>query len=140
MGSALFVAVAVGIVIAVQVALLGDVTRRLHPLAVSLVLQAAGAVGGLLWAAATHAWADVVAVARSTWWVPLGVAGWLLVAALGYSSSRIGVVATLGVSVAVQLLAGLTFDVATGRMAFGPRPVLGVLLLAAGVALTVQRG
>jgi uncharacterized membrane protein YdcZ (DUF606 family) len=140
MGSALLVAVAVGLIVAVQVALLGDVTRRLHPLAVSVVLQVAGVVGGLVWAAVTHTWADVVAVTRSAWWVPLGVAGWLLVAALGFSSARIGVVATLGVSVAVQLAAGLAFDAVTGRVAVGPRPILGVLLLAVGVALTVQRG
>ena len=139
MGVALLVAAGAGIAIAVQVAVLGDLTRRLHPLTVSTVLQAAGVAVGLAWIAATSAWADVAAVVRGSWWLPLGVAGWLLVAALGFASARIGVVATLGVSVAVQVLLGLALDAAAGRVVAGPRPLLGALLLVAGVVLTVQR-
>lgn len=139
MGSALFVAVVVGFAIALQVAVLGGAARRLHPLAVSFTLQVAGALAGAVWVTLARSWHDVVATTRLWWWVPLGVLGWMLVAALGYASGRIGVVATLGVSVAVQLLAGLALDVLGGRVALGPRPVLGVLLLAAGVVLTVQR-
>jgi uncharacterized membrane protein YdcZ (DUF606 family) len=137
MGSALLVAVVVGVAIALQVAVLGGVARRLHPLAMSLALQCVGVVAGVLWATAAHAWRDVIATARFGWWVPLGILGWVLVAALGYASGRIGVVATLGVSVAVQLLVGLAIDVTAGRVALGPRPLVGVLLLAAGVLLSL---
>ena len=82
----------------------------------------------------------VLAAMRFWWWVPLGVLGWLLVAALGFASSRIGVMATLGVSVAVQLLVGLVIDVARGHVVLGPRPLIGVLLLAVGVVLALQGG
>ena len=138
MGSAVLVAIAVGVAIAVQVALLGSASHRMHPLSVSLALQVAGVLAGALWVTATNGWHVVLAATRFWWWVPLGVLGWLLVAALGFASSRIGVTATLGVSVAVQLLVGLGIDVARGRAVLGPRPVIGVLLLAAGVVLALQ--
>jgi uncharacterized membrane protein YdcZ (DUF606 family) len=140
MGSALLVAAAVGAAIAVQVAVLGGASRRLQPLAVSLALQIAGVIAGVVWATAAGAWHDVLATVRSWWWIPLGVAGWLVVAALGYASGRIGITLTLGVSVAVQLLIGLGVDVARGQVAVGPRPLLGVLALSAGVVLVLPRG
>jgi uncharacterized membrane protein YdcZ (DUF606 family) len=138
MGSALLVAVAVGVAIAAQVALLGSAAGRMPPLAVSLALQVAGVLAGALWVTTTGSWQVVLAATRFWWWVPLGVLGWLLVAALGFASARIGVTATLGVSVAVQLLVGLAIDVARGRLVLGPRPVIGVLLLAAGVVLVLR--
>lgn len=140
MGSALLVAVAVGIGVAMQVALLGGVARRLHPLGLSLALQVAGVLAGALWATASGAWHGVLSTMRFWWWAPLGVVGWLVVAALGYASGRIGVSATLGVSVAVQLLVGLGIDVARGRIDLGPRPLIGTVLLAAGVVLVLPRG
>jgi uncharacterized membrane protein YdcZ (DUF606 family) len=139
MGRALLVAVAVGVGVAVQVALLGGAVRRLHPLAISLALQIAGVVAGALWVTAAGAWHDVLSTMRSWWWVPLGVAGWLVVAALGYASGRIGVTVTVGVSVAVQLLVGLGIDVARGHVAVAPRPLIGVLALTAGVVLVLPR-
>jgi transporter family-2 protein len=139
MGSALLVAVAVGVAVAVQVAVLGGVTRRMNPLGVSLALQVAGVVAGALWATAAGGWQVVPSAMRSWWWVPLGVVGWILVAALGYASGRIGVTVTLGVAVAVQLVVGLLFDVVRGQTVFGPRPLVGVLLLVAGVGLVLPR-
>ena len=138
MGSALLVAVAVGVAIAAQVALLGSAADRMPPLAVSLALQVAGVLAGALWVTATGGWHSVLAATRFWWWVPLGVLGWLLVAALGFASARIGVTATLGVSVAVQLLVGLAIDGVQGRVVLGPRPLIGVLLLAGGVVLVLQ--
>jgi uncharacterized membrane protein YdcZ (DUF606 family) len=138
MGSALLVAIAVGVAIAAQVALLGGTAHRLPPLGVSLALQVAGVLAGGLWATVTGSWHVVLAGMRLWWWVPLGVLGWLLVAALGFASARIGATATLGVSVAVQLLVGLAIDVARGHVALGPRPLLGILLLAGGVVLVLQ--
>jgi uncharacterized membrane protein YdcZ (DUF606 family) len=140
MGSALLVAAAVGVAIAIQVAMLGGAARWLHPLGLSLALQIAGTVAGAAWATVTGAWHDVVATMRLWWWLPLGVAGWLVVAALGYAPGRIGVTVTLAVSVGVQLLAGLGVDVARGHIVFGPRPLIGVLALTAGVALVLPRG
>jgi uncharacterized membrane protein YdcZ (DUF606 family) len=139
MGSALLVAIAVGVAIAVQVALLGSAAHRMPPLGVSLALQVAGVLAGAVWATATGSWHVVADVRRFWWWVPLGVLGWLLVAALGFASARIGVTVTLGVSVAVQLLVGLGIDVARGRADLALRPLVGVVLLAAGVVLLLPR-
>jgi uncharacterized membrane protein YdcZ (DUF606 family) len=137
MGSAVLVAVVVGVAIAVQVALLGSASERLHPLGVSLALQLAGVFAGALWVTATNGWQVVLAAMRFWWWIPLGVLGWLLVAALGFASSRIGITATLGLSVAVQLLVGLGIDVTRGRVVLGARPLIGMLLLAGGVVLAL---
>ena len=94
MGSAFVVAVAVGIGVAGQVAILGRRSGELHPLAISVSLQFAGLLVGTVWAVSQRAWSDVTTVFVQWWWIPVGALGWLLVAALGFASHRIGVAPT----------------------------------------------
>lgn len=139
MGSALLIAAVVGSVIAVQVGIIGRAVDRFDALAVSLMLQVAGVMLGLVWVAVRSSWAELVEIGHTWWWVPLGIAGWMIVAALGFASSRAGVTAVLAVSVSSQLAVGLSLDLGEGRpIGFGG--AIGVVLLIAGIVLVAQRG
>jgi uncharacterized membrane protein YdcZ (DUF606 family) len=67
--------------------------------------------------------------------MPLGVGGWIVVAALGFAASRIGVASVLALSVGAQLIAGLGIDAATGTRLVASRSFVGALLVISGVIL-----
>lgn len=133
MSSGYVVAGLVGIGIAVQVAIVGRASNTAHPLAVSLALQIAGVAGAGAWATINGSWSEVAMVARQWWWIPLGIGGWIVVAALGFAASRIGVAAVLALSVGAQLIAGLVIDAATGTNLVGARSFFGAALVVSGV-------
>jgi uncharacterized membrane protein YdcZ (DUF606 family) len=133
MSSGYVVAGLVGIGIAVQVAIVGRASSSAHPLAISLALQVAGVAVAGVWATFNGAWSDVAGVARLWWWIPLGVGGWIVVAALGFAANRVGVAAVLALSVGAQLIAGLGIDAAVGTSLVGTRSILGVALVLSGV-------
>lgn len=139
MAVAIVVAVGVGLAVAVQSSILGSASRSLHPLSVSLALQLAGMSIGLLWALHARAWTEVLIVVRQWWWVPLGLVGLVVVAAIGFASARLGVVTTLALIVAAQLLTGLALDVLSGAVELGPRQPLGVALVIGGVIVLSAR-
>ena len=138
MGSALVVAAGIGCVIALQVSIVGRAATRFNVLAVSLVLQVGGLLAGLTWTSIRSGWAEIAALTKLWWWLPLGVAGWVLVAGLGFASSRVGVAATLSVAVASQLTVGLAIDAGSGSH-LGIRALIGLLLLVSGTALITTR-
>lgn len=140
MSSGYVVAGLVGIGIAIQVAIVGRASTDAHPLAVSLALQIAGVAVGATWAAVNGSWSEVASVARLWWWIPLGVGGWIVVAALGFAASRVGVAAVLALSVGAQLVAGLVIDAAAGTNVVGSRPFLGVVLVLSGVIVITTAG
>lgn len=140
MGIAIGVAVGIGIAVAIQVAVLGHASRTWHPLSISLALQLAGALGGAIWALHQRAWWELWQVTAQWWWLVLGVAGWGIVAALGFSAARVGVSLTLAVVVSAQLLAALILDQVMGRIELGARHPVGAALLVAGVLLIQSRG
>jgi transporter family-2 protein len=133
MSSGYVVAGLVGVGIAVQVAIVGRASSSAHPLAISLALQVAGVAVAGVWATLNGAWSDVAGVARLWWWIPLGVGGWIVVAALGFAASRVGVATVLALSIGAQLIAGLAIDAAVGTNLVGTRSVLGVALVLSGV-------
>ncbi|MCP4306357.1 MAG: hypothetical protein GY926_25915 [bacterium] len=133
MSSGYAVAGLVGIGIAIQVAIVGRASNTAHPLAVSLALQIAGVIVAAGWATINGSWSDVATVARQWWWIPLGIGGWIVVAALGFAASRIGVAAVLALSVGAQLIAGLVIDNAAGTNLVGARSFLGAALVVSGV-------
>lgn len=79
------------------------------------------------------AWLDVAGVARLWWWIPLGVGGWIVVAALGFAASRVGVATVLALSIGAQLVTGFAIDAALGTNLVGTRSVLGMALVLSGV-------
>lgn len=70
----------------------------------------------------------------------MGALGWLLVAALGFASARIGVTLTLASAVTTQLVFGLWFDARVGNVDFGPQVAVGAGLLLIGLLLIAGRG
>ncbi len=133
MSIGLVVAGMVGLGIAVQVAVLGRSSATVNPLSVSLALQVAGVIGGAVWATVRTEWHAVIGAVAHWWWIPLGVGGWVVVAALGHASSRIGVAATLAVSVGAQIVVGLTIDTALGARTLNVVSIVGACLIVAGV-------
>lgn len=73
------------------------------------------------------------------WKLRLGALGWGIVAALGFSASRLGASTTLAVVVAAQIVAALVLDQIAGRVDIGIRQPVGVLLLVGGVLLVATR-
>jgi len=134
----LAVPIVIGVTIAVQTAIVGASSASAPPLAVSLALMLGGVLVGGLWAAGFGHWDAVGGVVLRWWWLPLGIAGWVIVAALGWSAARLGVASALTMVVAAQLVAGLVLD-AFGDGSVSLRSVVGVLLVVAGV-VAMQSG
>lgn len=135
MATAVLVTVLVGISIAVQTAVVGRFSSTVHPLAVSMSLMLAGVLAGGAWSSARGAWPQVLAITVRWWSLPLGVAGWAIVAALGWTAERLGVASALALVVAAQLTTALVIDGARGTVELSPRPLLGVFAMLAGVLL-----
>ena len=135
MALAVLIALVVGASIALQAATIGRLSNTINPLAISLSLLASGILIGAVWASLQAAWMDVAAVARQWWWLPLGAAGWLIVAALGWASERLGVAQALALVIGAQLSTAVVIDVARGTVAVGPRPIIGLALIVVGTGL-----
>jgi transporter family-2 protein len=136
-GVAIVVAIGVGVAIAVQVAILGQASRAIHPLTVSLALQASGLLIGIGWAVWSRTWPQITDVVVQWWWLPLGAIGLGVVGALGFSASRLGASTTLAVVIAAQLTAGLLLDQVSGRNVMGISESGGLVLLLGGVLLII---
>jgi uncharacterized membrane protein YdcZ (DUF606 family) len=135
MGVAFVVAIGVGLAIAVQVAIVGQTSRLIHPLVISVALQASGLLVGIAWAIWSRSWPQITDVVHLWGWIPLGAVGWGIVAALGFSAARLGASTTLAIVIAAQLIAALLLDQATGRVEMGVHQPAGALLLIVGVVL-----
>jgi uncharacterized membrane protein YdcZ (DUF606 family) len=135
MTSAIVVALIVGSAIAVQVAIVGRASRTLHPLAISFALQAAGLLVGIGWVVWSRTWPQLPQVIGQWWWLPLGLVGWVVVAALGFSAARLGASATLAIVISAQLVVGLGLDRAAGELDIAAPQVLGAALLVSGAVL-----
>lgn len=78
------------------------------------------------------------------WWMLLGgVMGLLIVFTVTYAGPRIGVAATVGILIAGQLAMGAAIDrwglFGSDRIALHWPRVLGIVLLAAGAALSLKK-
>lgn len=139
MAIGVLVAALVGLAIAVQSALLGSSTHSAHPLVTSCVLMLPGIAVGAIWSTAAGRTGDASAVVRAWWWVPLGVLGWMIVAAIGFAVSRTGIGTTLAVSVAAQLLVAAVLDARAGTAPIDPCTLAGLALVLSGAALLATR-
>lgn len=135
MAVAVLVALAVGVTIALQAAIIGRLSNTVPPLVISLSLLVTGILAGGVWVSLQNAWADVATVARQWWWLPLGAAGWLIVGALGWTSERLGVAQALALVIGAQFSMALVIDFARGTVMIGPRPLVGLVLIVAGTAV-----
>lgn len=131
----ILVALCIGAAIALQATVVGRMTETLHPLAVSLSLLVSGLVVASVWASLRQAWPQALTVAVQWWWVPLGAVGWGIVAALGWTVTRLGVATALAVVVGSQLTVAIIVDLVRGSATIGWRNVAGAALVVIGATL-----
>jgi len=129
----------------VQVAVMekiGDRVGVFGALAFAAVLTAVLALALLL--VARQSFAGFTDAARQPVWLWSGaVMSLLIVLTITFAGSRLGVVATVGILLAGQLVMGVAIDrfglFGVERVALAWPRVLGVVLLAVGAALTLRR-
>ena len=144
-GAAAALALVAGLAGSVQVAVMGKLGERVGSLqalafasllsallAAALLLAVRGSLGGL------------VDAARAPLWLWLGgVMGAFIVFTVTFAGPRIGTAATIALLIAGQLAMGVVIDrfglFGLERIGLSGARVAGVLLLAAGAALTLRR-
>jgi transporter family-2 protein len=146
-GSALAagLAVAAGLAGSIQVAIMSRLGERigvLEALAFSTALTAGVALVILVLARQSVAGFD--RAVHQPWWMLLGgLMGLLIVFTVTYSGPRIGVTATVGILIAGQLAMGAAIDrwglFGSDRIALHWPRVIGIVLLAAGAALSLKK-
>lgn len=142
---ATLLAVLAGLAGSLQVAVmarLGDRVGVFAALAWAAILTALLAVALLLVAKQTVS--GLGDAARQPVWLWSGAAlSLLIVLTITFSGSRIGIVATVGILIAGQLVVGALIDrygwFGVDRVGLAWPRVLGLVLLAAGAALTLKR-
>jgi transporter family-2 protein len=138
-------AVAAGLAGSIQVALMSRLGERigvLEALAFSAALTA-----GLAFVILVLARRSVAGFERAVhqpWWMLLGgVMGLLIVFTITFAGPRIGVAATVGILIAGQLAMGAAIDrwglFGSQRIALHWPRLLGIMLLAAGAALSLRK-
>jgi transporter family-2 protein len=138
-------AVVAGLAGAVQVAVmagLGDRIGSVGALAFATVVSAVLAVGALL-VAERSLDAFSRALSQPWWTLTGGVVGLFILLTITVAGSRIGIVATVGILIAGQLVMGAVIDrfglFGVDQVALSWPRALGVLLLAVGAGLTLIR-
>ncbi len=142
---AALLALLAGLAGSVQVAVMGRLGQRVgsvEALAWASVLSALLAV--VLLVAARQSLHGLVASAKQPPWLWLGaVMGTFIVFTITYAGPRIGTTATIGVLIAGQLAMGAVIDrfglFGLARIPLDAPRVVGILLLAAGAALTLKK-
>jgi transporter family-2 protein len=122
---------------------LGERIGVLEALAFSTAVTAALAFVILL--LARHSVSGFERAIHQPWWMLLGgVMGLIIVLAITYAGPRIGVAATVGILIAGQLVMGAVIDrwglFGSEKIALHWPRVLGIVLLAAGAALSLRKG
>jgi len=138
-------AVVAGLAGAVQVAVmagLGDRIGSVGALAFATVVSAVLAVAALL-VAERSLDAFSRALSQPWWTLTGGVVGLFILLTITVAGSRIGIVATVGILIAGQLVMGAVIDrfglFGVDQVALGWPRVVGVILLAVGAGLTLSR-
>src|ERR1700747_1145434 len=130
----------------VQVALMSRLGERigvLEALAFSTAVTAAIAV--VILVLARQSVAGFERAVHQPWWMLLGgVMGLVIVYTITYAGPRIGVAATVGILIAGQPAMGAAIDrwglFGSQRIALHWPRLLGIVLLAAGAALSLRKG
>jgi transporter family-2 protein len=138
-------AILAGVAGSIQVAVmakLGDRVGVFGALAWATTLAALLAVALML--VARQGFGEFAAAARQPVWLWSGaVMGLVVVLAITFAGSQIGVAATVGILIAGQLAMGAAIDrfglFGVDRVALSWARIAGILLLLAGAALTLRR-
>jgi bacterial/archaeal transporter family-2 protein len=140
---ALPAAVFAGVLIAIQVAIIGALGERMHPFVAATWVHVGGAAFGLVAVLLVRLGVDLPAIRQAPWGLFAGVAGMLLVTGMAVAVSGLGLASTLAIVTGVQLLVGFGLE-ATGvigrTVVLDPLRVGGALLIVVGVYVVVSRG
>jgi transporter family-2 protein len=142
---AVFLSVLAGLAGSVQVAVmsqLGDRIGIVGALAFATMFTALAALGMLV--VAERSLDAYVGAFRQPWWMLAGgVMGLIVVFTITFAGPRIGVAAVVGILIAGQLVMGAAIDrwglFGAERIPLSWPRVLGILLLAAGAALSLRK-
>jgi uncharacterized membrane protein YdcZ (DUF606 family) len=141
---ALFAAIAAGILIAVQTAIIGAFGGTMNPFVAALWVHVGGMLFGLLAVALVPRLGfELAAVRQAPWGLLGGVAGMLLVTGIAVAVGGLGLASTLALVTAVQLLIAFGLESAgfLGRVvALDPVRIGGAAFIVVGVFLVVSRG
>ncbi len=138
-------AVAAGLAGSIQVALMSRLGERISVLGALAFSTALTAVIAVVILVVAHGSLSAFSQAfHQPWWMLLGgVMGLLIVFTITYAGPRIGVAATVGILIAGQLVMGAAIDrwglFGSDRIALHWPRVLGIVLLAAGAALSLRK-
>jgi transporter family-2 protein len=142
---AVFLSVLAGLAGSVQVAVmsqLGDRIGIVGALAFATMFTALAALGMLV--VAERSLDAYVGAFRQPWWMLAGgVMGLIVVFTITFAGPRIGVAAVVGILIAGQLVMGAAIDrwglFGAERIPLSWPRLLGILLLAAGAALSLRK-
>jgi uncharacterized membrane protein YdcZ (DUF606 family) len=144
MSVALFAAIAAGVLIAVQSAIIGAFGATMHPFVAAMWVHLGGLVFGVLAVALVPRFGfELGALRQAPWGLLGGVAGMLLVTGVAVAVGGLGLASTLALVTATQLLIGFVIEStgALGRIvALDPVRVGGAALIVVGVYAIVSRG
>lgn len=138
-------AIASGLAGSLQVAVMSRLGERVgiwEALGFSTLLTAV--LGFAVVLVVRHSVAGYERAVHQPWWMLSGGAlSLLIVFTVTYAGPRIGVTATIGVIIAFQLVMGAAIDrfglLGSARIGLHPTRVLGIVLLAAGAALSLRK-
>lgn len=144
-GLATTLAVAAGLAGSVQVAVMSRLGERIgvaEALGFATLVTAAAAFVGLV--IVRRSVAGYERALHQPWWMLTGgLLGLLIVFTVTYAGPRIGVAATVGILIAGQLVMGAAIDrwglFGSQRISLHWPRLLGIVLLAAGAALSLRR-
>ena len=137
--------VSAGIAGSVQVAVMSRLGERIGVVeALGFSAAVTAVLSFVLLFAARRSLAGYADAFHQPWWMLTGgFMGLLIVFTVTYAGPRIGVAATVGILIAGQLAMGAVIDrfglFGADAVALSPARVAGILLLAAGAALTLTR-
>ena len=144
-GIATVLAIAAGLAGSIQVALQSRLGKRIGVLeAVAFGTTLTAVLAVVVLALAHQSLAGFKDAFQQPWWMLLGgLMGGLIVFTVTYAGPRIGVAATVGILIAGQLVMGAAIDrwglFRSDRIALHWPRVLGIVLLAAGAALSLKK-
>lgn len=128
-----------GLVIAVQVTIMGRNAPAVGPFMVALLIHIGGLITAILVITLRRNWGDVMTSAAGGWWIVPGIGGFFILSSLSLASARVGAAVALALSVATQLGASLLLDSRLGIAPVTLKAASGIVMIVAGTYLVVSR-
>lgn len=135
-------ALLVGLVIAIQAAILGAYGDRLHPATLALWAHVGGLVFGIVVVALGRFGFGFSVIKAAPWGALAGVAGFLIITGVTIAVQSIGLASTLALVIAAQLALTFVFEalgVGGRQLNVDPWRLVGAGLIALGAWLVASR-